>query len=169
MNTGQLIIGVLFIAWGISSFTKFDIFHYFFPALLIFIGIRILTNRKHSYSSKKLVNTSVVSGDDFNEVAVFSASNKVVATPSFASGKAASIFSGMELDLTKAKMKGKVADIELVAVFGGLKLVVPKDWRVVTEGAGVIGGFTNKTENGKNSNKLVVRGAAVFGGVEVVN
>lgn len=167
MSTGQIIIGIIFIAIGISSFTNFDIFHYLIPALFIFFGIRILLGRswgRGRYSASQLTQ------DDINEVAIFSGSAKRVQSSAFTGGKAASIFSGMDLDLTHAKIKGKRADLELNAVFGGLKVIVPKDWHVVTEGAGVLGGFTNHTSGGTESSpKLYVRGGAIFGGVEIVN
>lgn len=166
MSTAQLIFGLIFIAIGISSFTNIDIFHYLIPILFIYVGIRIMMGGKR-HESKGL--RSSLSQDEFNEVAVFSASNKEINVSDFTAGKAASIFSGMEVDLRQATMKGKTAEIELVAVFGGLKMRVPKDWAVVTEGAGVLGGFINHTESTKGANKLIVRGAAVFGGVEIVN
>jgi predicted membrane protein len=168
MSTGQLIIGLVFIVIGISSFTNFDLFHYLWPAILIFIGIRILMGKSRHRRGE--ISTSELSQDDINEVAIFSGSAKRVTSSAFTGGKAASIFSGKDLDLTHAKIKGKSAELELVAVFGGLKAIVPKDWRVVTEGAGVIGGFTNHTTGGsENSPKVIVRGAAIFGGVEIVN
>jgi predicted membrane protein len=167
MSTGQLIIGLIFIAIGISSFTSIDIFHYLLPAIFIYIGIRILMGRTWRHGR---INASTLNQDDINEVAIFSGSRKRVTSGAFTGGKAASIFSGMELDLTHAKIKGKRADLELVAVFGGLKAIVPKDWHVVTEGAGVLGGYTNHTTGGTESSpKLYVRGAAIFGGVEIVN
>lgn len=171
MSTGQLIIGLIFIAIGISSFTNFDIFHYLWPTIFIFIGIRILMGRRWRHHGRYTAHTvGELHQDDINEVAIFSGSARRVTSSAFTGGKAAAIFSGMEVDLTRAKMKGKSAEMELVGVFGGLKLIVPKDWRVVTEGAGVIGGFTNHTSGGTESSpKLIVRGAAIFGGVEIVN
>lgn len=166
MSTGQLIFGLIFIAIGFSAFTNVDIFHYLVPILFIYVGIRILTKRNRY---EKRTKQSLLSQDAFNEVAVFSASRNQVTATDFTEGKAASIFSGMELDLSKAKMKGKTADVELVAIFGGLKMRVPKNWLVVTDGTGILGGFTNHTEGGTSANKLVVRGAAIFGGVEIVN
>jgi predicted membrane protein len=167
MSTGQLIIGLIFIAIGISSFTNIDLFHYLVPAVFIYLGIRILMGKTWSHSR---MSASTLSQDEINEVAVFSGSRKRVTSGAFTGGKAASIFSGMDLDLTHVKIKGKSADIELVAVFGGLKAIVPKDWHVVTTGAGVLGGFTNHTTGGTESSpKLYVRGAAIFGGVEIVN
>ena len=167
MSTGQLIIGSILIAIGISSFTNFDIFHYLVPALFIFFGIRILLGRSRSHGR---MTSSMLAQDDINEVAIFSGSQKRVQSSAFTGGKAASIFSSMDLDLTHAKIKGKRADMELNAVFGALKVIVPKDWHVVTEGAGVIGGFVNHTTGGTESSpKLYVRGGAVFGGVEIVN
>ena len=86
----------------------------------------------------------------------------------FIGGKAVSIFSGTELDLSKVKMKGKTAELQLVAIYGGLKCIVPKDWRVESDGVGILGGFTNNTSGGE-SHKLIITGAAIFGGVEIVN
>lgn len=169
MNTGQLIFGTILIAIGISSFTNFDIFHYLIPLLLIYFGIRVLLGRSGGKSRGNRY-ASQLNQDDINEVAVFSGSEKRVESKAFTGGKAASIFSGMDLDLTHAKIKGKRADLELNAVFGALKVYVPKDWHIVTEGAGVLGGFTNRTTGGSESSpKLYVRGGAVFGGVEIVN
>ena len=168
MRTGRLIVGLIFIAIGISSFTNIDLFHYLIPALFILLGIRILMGR--SWRGQRWTGPSELNQDDINEVAVFSGSARNVTSASFTGGKAASIFSGMELDLTHAKMKGKSAELELVAVFGGLKVIVPKGWHVVTEGAGVLGGFTNHVTGGSDSSpKLITRGAAIFGGVEIVN
>jgi predicted membrane protein len=167
MSSGKLIVGLIFIAIGISSFTNFDLFHYLWPLLFIFIGIRILSGSRWRHGR---MSTSELAQDEINEVAIFSGTGRHVSSSSFFGGKAVSIFSGMDLDLTKTKMKGKSAELELVAVFGGLKAIVPKDWHVVTEGAGVIGGFVNHTTGGSESApKLTVRGAAIFGGVEIVN
>lgn len=167
MNIGRLIVGLVLISIGISSFTDFDIFRYLIPALFIFFGIRILVGK--SWGSGKS-RPSMLAQDDINEVAVFSASKKNVSTTGFTGGKAASIFSGMDLDMTRAKIKGKRADMELVAVLGAIKVIVPKDWQVETEGAGILGGFINHTGGGSvSSPKLYVKGAAILGAVEIVN
>lgn len=168
MNPGKLIIGSIFIAIGISAFTGIDIFRYLIPAFFIFVGIKILMGK--DMPRKGHIGTSELHQDDINEVAIFSASGKRVISEKFSGGKASSIFSGMELDLSRAKMNGKTAEMELVSIFGGMKVTVPKDWRVVIDGAGVVGGFSNNTSGGtENSPKLTLRGAAIFGGVEIVN
>jgi len=57
-------------------------------------------------------------------------------------------------------------------IFGsGITLKCPPDWTVVLHGTPIMGGFTDKTtppplNNGK---RLILRGHAIMGGVEVRN
>ena len=52
---------------------------------------------------------------------------------------------------------------------GGVKIKVPKNWQVVSEGAGIIGGFENHAAGTSGSTRLTVTGAAIFGGVEIIS
>jgi hypothetical protein len=165
--TGRIFFGFFFLAIGISAMTGIDIFRFVIPLFFIFIGIRILTGRGRFRSR---INTSELRDDSINEVAVFSGSEKRVISTDFSGGKAVCIFSSMEIDLTGVKTKSKNLELELVSVFGGLKLIVPQSWRVTTEGADIMGGFANRTAGGADTApKLHVKGAAVFGGVDIVN
>jgi predicted membrane protein len=168
MSTGQLIFGLLFIAIGISSFTNIDIFHYLVPACFILLGVRILAGKR--WERRGVRGESKLNQDEINEVSIFSGSRKYIDSAQFRGGKAAAIFSGMELDVTKVKAKGKIIELELVAVFGELKVIVPADWHVTTEGAGIIGAFDNHTESKTTAHcELHLKGAAIFGAVEIVN
>jgi hypothetical protein len=56
-----------------------------------------------------------------------------------------------------------------VAVFGGLKVRIPKNWKVKSEAVGIIGGFDNRTRNEKADIVVHVKGVAMMGGVEITN
>jgi len=53
---------------------------------------------------------------------------------------------------------------------GGMEVRVPEDWIVIIEGFPFMGGFDDKTRPEKNSTKrLIVKGTAVMGGIEIKN
>jgi hypothetical protein len=59
-------------------------------------------------------------------------------------------------------------------VFGGADLRIPETWSAVVQGTGVFGAFTDNSRQPDpsrtpNPKRLVVKGAAVFGHVEVRN
>ncbi|HPF00376.1 MAG TPA: hypothetical protein PKY63_06895, partial [Bacteroidales bacterium] len=62
--------------------------------------------------------------------------------------------------------------LEISAVFGGFKLIVPAHWNVKIETSNVFGGVVDKrivTGTVDMTRTLVVRGSAVFGGGEITS
>lgn len=112
----------------------------------------------------------VLRSNFLKRVLVFSGINAKLASDNFEGMELVCIFGGGELDLTEAATKKKDVDIELVAIFGGMKIRLPKGWNVKSEGTGIIGGFNDRTNpSGKSSTTVHLRGVAIFGGVEVIN
>jgi len=111
---------------------------------------------------------------DADATAVFSHVERRITAQDFESCKVESVFGGVELDLREAGIKGDEAHVEANAVFGGIEIRVPESWQVIPRGAGVFGGFTDETRPpdispGAPPKRLVVKGAAVFGGVIITN
>lgn len=165
----RIIFGVVIILIGISALTGFSLFQFAFALLLIFIGVKVLTSRSRKWNVKWDDIKSIDNEDVVNEVAIFSPINKVVKSDNFKGGKIVMVFAGGEIDLSHVKTSAKDVDMELVAIFGGGKLIVPKDWRVNSHGVAIFGGYNNKTEKGESGSTLNLKGAAVFGGIEIVN
>ncbi len=164
----RIIIGIFIILLGISALTGISLFNFFFALILIAIGIRILAGRKQG--SVHWDEKSISHENDLNEVAVFSPLNKEVVSENFAGGKIVLIFAGGEVDLRKAKAAGKTVDLEIVAIFGGAKIMIPKEWTVNTsKNVAVLGGVSNETEKGTSDIVLNLKGAAIFGGLEIGN
>jgi len=82
------------------------------------------------------------------------------------------IFGGATLDLRDAHID-EVASVDAFAMFGGVQVLVPKDWRVSVGGLPIFGGYEDKTTgNGSlpaDAPLLKVNATAIFGGVEVAN
>ncbi|MGB8022214.1 MAG: DUF1707 domain-containing protein [Candidatus Nanopelagicales bacterium] len=79
------------------------------------------------------------------------------------------MFGGVELDLRSAKFERAESEIIAVAVMGGVEITVPDGLAVQVDGIGIFGGFDQKAEGPGEPGAPVLRvkGAALFGGVEV--
>lgn len=115
-------------------------------------------------------------GNKLRESTVFGSVNRRVQTQQFDGGKVDAVFGSVQLDLTEAAISSPdhTAILELNAVFGGIEIAVPRNWKVVMKTAAVLGGCDDRTipprpEPGVETQTLVVTGAAVFGGVEIRN
>jgi len=168
-----------------------NIWQYIWPGILIAVGLSILV--KHLEGRDPSLNpgppppgpgnpfppgsgfTSRTSGANYlHAECVFSGTRQKLDTQDFLGGKVTTVFGGAEIDLRSANTKREEISIKAEAVFGGIELWVPAHWQTIVRGTGVFGGFEDKTfpaapgASGK-APRLVVTGAAVFGGVVVKN
>jgi predicted membrane protein len=166
MSQARIILGILIILLGISFFTDFPLFRIAIALFVIWIGIRILTGVDIG-EAKNQIETQE---ERINRVLIFSGINRKYTTKNFKGGEVVAVFGGGEIDLTEAKAEASNVPLEVVAVFGGLKVKVPQSWSVKTEGIGILGGFDDKTKlEGKKAADVIVKGVAIFGGVEITN
>lgn len=163
---GRYIIGFIFIVFGISAFTGYDLGKFIWPVILILIGLAILTGR---HGQRFTTDKRDIEQDTFNEVVVFSSAERKIVSSEFTSGKIVAVFGGADFDISEVKTKKKVVEIELVSVFGGLSLKIPDNWYVTSEAVGVMGGIDNRAQAQKKDVELHIKGSAVFGGIEIFN
>ena len=81
------------------------------------------------------------------------------------------VLGGISLDLREAVLGAGVTDINVLAVLGGVEIIVPPEMAVEVDGMAVLGGFEYQTDSplrtDPNLPTLRVRGLAVLGGVHV--
>nr|WP_294791388.1 LiaF domain-containing protein [uncultured Mucilaginibacter sp.] len=111
------------------------------------------------------------SGDEHLEaISIFGSVKKTIYSKNFQGGEVVNVFGGAEIDLTQADIIGRVY-IEVTQVFGGVKMIVPSHWTVVSDVAAVFAGFDDKrvrTAVPQDANKvLVIKGTSIFAGVDV--
>ena len=89
----------------------------------------------------------------------------------FRGGESSAIMGGCEIDLRQASIAGEEAVISTFAMWGGIKIKVPTAWNVIVQGVPFLGGFDDKSAKPSDpaAKRLVVRGTAIMGGVEVTN
>jgi hypothetical protein len=114
------------------------------------------------------------SGAEFNHIAIFSGFKRRTTSKNFTGGKILAVFGGFQIDLRQADIEGDSAAIEAISFMGGGEIRVPYAWSVAMEGIGFMGGYVDETDQtppppGAPRKQLIVKGAAIMGGIVVKN
>ena len=148
----------------------FRSYRLFWPAILIIIGIIVLTNARLFKKDSWMSDTSS-SNDIIDMVNIFGGGERRLLSNNFKGGKISCVFGGGEIDLTGARLAEGTNELEISCVFGGVSLVVPPDWNVIIDVTPILGGFSDQRKTSAAaidmSKTLVIKGAVVFGGGEV--
>jgi cell wall-active antibiotic response 4TMS protein YvqF len=110
------------------------------------------------------------SPDRVTGFAVLGGSTRKSSTQDFKGGDFTAVMGGCEVDLRDAHISEPPAVIDVFAFWGGVEIRVPDNWMVDGQVTAILGGFDNKT--GRTgapdpTQRLIVRGMAMMGGVEV--
>lgn len=134
---------------------------YFFPGLLVLIGIRVIMGRSRH-------DKTATGSETKNAFAAFSGVDKNI-TGDFTGTDLSVAFGGMKIDLRNANIQDN-ATISVFAAFGAIDIFVPKSVIVKTDVLPLFGGASNKTQPDTGATKtLKISGTALFGGVEAKN
>ncbi|WP_199118540.1 LiaF domain-containing protein [Pedobacter sp. ASV28] len=110
--------------------------------------------------------------DYIDSVNVFGGSQQTIFSKNLKGGEITAIFGGGDLNLTQADFQGEIV-IDVTAIFGGLKVIIPPTWQIKSEVTAIFGGVDDKRAIQpieQDQNKLVIlRGVVLFGGVEIKN
>lgn len=161
----NIFFGALLIILGLSIFLGAMLFKFIFAIILIVWGISLLTRKRRNWHQGR---QTISKEDTLNEVLLLSPFDRVVHADHFNGGKIVMILSGGELDLREAKTEEKEIDLEVSAILSGITIRVPKTWKVVAQGTAILGEYVSSAEKGAETT-LRIRGAAILGGVEIVN
>lgn len=146
---------------------------------VVIIGFGILVISKTVFGEKKNISFigdeksfyEVDSEDYIKAESFFGGVTKNVVSKNFKGASVSSVFGGTELNLMQTDFEKK-AVIDLNCVFGGASLIIPSDWKVVSDLTSVFGGIEDKRSvsslNMENDSKvLILKGKCIFGGVEI--
>lgn len=137
----------------------------FWPVLLILFGLSVIVGRFRSRAAA--VDRSFVSA-----LAIFGGSEQRVTAEAFTGGDLSAAFGGVELDLRDATVTDPPARVNVTAMFGGVEIVVPRDWNVQIDVLPVLGGVSDERPRSEAEHEdvdLVVTGFVAFGGVEITD
>jgi predicted membrane protein len=188
-GSGAAFAGIFMILFGAVSLLKglglvYISWKVLFPIGIIGVGLMMVirARRRGASAANDMANIdnpdhtamfNVSEGETSERVldltAVLGGFQRKVTTQDFRGGDLTSIMGGVDLDMRTASLNG-TAVLNVFALMGGISIKVPTDWTVELEGTPILGGFDEKTMQPKDASKrLVVRGTAIMGGVEIRN
>lgn len=137
----------------------------FWPAVLIIFGLSVVMGRFRS---------RVASVDDARVtlLALFGANERRATTEEFIGGTLTAVFGGVELDLRDISVSTPPARINATALFGEVKIIVPRDWNVHIDVLPVLGAAEDDRPRRVEEHDevdLVVTGFTAFGAVTITD
>src|SRR5262245_2468714 len=103
-------------------------------------------------------------------VAVLGGVNRGNNSKTFRGGDLTAVMGGCQIDLRNAAIEGD-AVIDVFAMWGGIEIKVPENWSVSGRVTPILGGYEDKSRPPRDATtqRLVVRGMVIMGGVEIKN
>ena len=168
---GSAVGGVLFAVVGtwllLDNLEIIDVSIFaFWPVLLILAGVIIVWQGVQGRPRR----LSGRADDTINAIAILSGVNRGSNSNSFRGGELTAFMGGCEIDLRQAGVNGE-AVIDVFAMWGGIEIQVPENWRVIGRVTPIMGGFEDSTRppQGASAHTLIIRGVVLMGGVDVRN
>lgn len=189
-NSKNSMVGIIFLLIGLWGYANY-LFPWFidfsfgdiWPAILIIIGLVIIFKRKsikpiEERKSNEFNFESIGTATDFStshdyldEAAIFTTAKRKILSQNFRGGNITTIFGGMTLDFATAALAPQENQMEITCIFGGTKIYVPRNWKVIVNVTSVFGGIDDKRYVDINSPSsegvLIIKGAVIFGGAEI--
>ncbi|MET1057785.1 MAG: hypothetical protein ABWY16_20900 [Pedobacter sp.] len=110
--------------------------------------------------------------DYVDSVNIFGGSKHQVFSKNFKGGDVVSVFGGCDLIFSQADFEGTVT-LDVIAIFGGVKIVIPPTWIVKTELTPIFGSVDDKRSlvpaAGGPEKIIRITGVAIMGGVDIRN
>jgi hypothetical protein len=169
-------IGIL--PWGMGAVWALFIMGVGFVLLVKNVeepGMRIFPTARGD-AGENPATTDYSDADSYvKEMVIFSGTERRFDSRLFRGGELLAIFGGVNLDLRRAVPDtSQNMVLDAVALFGGIEVRIPENWRVVMRGTAVFGGYENKTippgpSAGAVVPTLVITGSVIFAGVSLKN
>ena len=136
----------------------------FWPVLLVLVGGALVWQGLRARPAAG----GASGGSTITAMAVLAGVERGSNATAFRGGELTAFMGGCEIDLRQAAIHGE-AVIDVFAMWGGIAITVPDDWRVIGRVTPLMGGFEDKTRppRGATAHTLVIRGFVLMGGVEV--
>jgi predicted membrane protein len=144
-----------------------NVWSYFWPLLIIAAGLWIIFKPGFKHHKGEVPS---IKEKDLDSFTIFSGIKRRIDSKEFRGGKATALFGGLDLDFNQAELADNKATVELTAVFGGIDIRVPEEWKVVVDSSSIFGGVEDKRKGvpkEEPETTLFIRATAIFGGIDI--
>ncbi|WP_316825323.1 LiaF transmembrane domain-containing protein [Pedobacter miscanthi] len=126
---------------------------------------------KAKFDFEGAANDKTANNNDIIDVtAIFGGSTQTVYSKNFQGGDIMAIFGGADIVMTQADFPETVS-LDVTAVFGGIKLIVPQNWAIKSNVTALFGSVEDKRSHlmpvSEMKKTLILDGTALFGGIEI--
>ena len=169
-NLFLIIIGGILLLWTTGNLYWYEIWQ-FWPLILIIIGARIIYIKLRRDKEGQL-SAGTITDDRIDHVVIFGGKEKRVTSQNFQGGNIIAVFGGVDLFLDNARLSDSENILDVLVMFGGAEIYVPRNWKIITKGFPVFGGFEDKRtqtsyKEGSTQQELIIKGLVLFGGLEI--
>ncbi len=170
-------IGAFFLAE--RAFPNFFPREFFWPVFMVVAGLVLVlgprrfgkgwNNTMGASETEEQTASNTSGADKLDESTVFGTVRKFVISKNFRGGEVSTVFGSAEINLLQADFDTP-PKLELNAVFGSIRLIVPSHWQLKMENNAVLGGVEDKRpQHSIYSDKIMYLEAnAVFGGIQIM-
>jgi predicted membrane protein len=161
-----ILVGVWLILYNVDlvPYAFWDLW----PLVLILVGVWVIWQTMERSSRRE---SDVDPASTVSALAIWSGADRKSSSTDFRGGELTAIMGGCELDLSQARIVEGEAVLDLFAFWGGIEIRVPRDWKVVSEVTAFMGAYEQSADPAPAdaTQRLVLRGLAVMGAIEVKN
>ena len=105
---------------------------------------------------------------DFEQELIFSGEKKIL-SQNFTNGKLTVVCGGADFDLRQVTPKTKDVKLEISCILGGVRLILPEDWEVVTNVKSYLAGVDSVHKvPSKAKVTLHITGEVILGGIAII-
>ncbi|HEU5251349.1 MAG TPA: DUF5668 domain-containing protein [Thermoanaerobaculia bacterium] len=184
-HSGQRVFGVVVVGLGVFfqaqelGWTSLR-FHDLWPVILVIVGGSLVWRafeRGRGFEGALAVRATPREGERTtdprqSDFAFMGGVHRVVESPDYRGGDATAVMGAVELDLRGATIAGPPAVLDVFALWGGIEVTVPPEWKVEIQVTPILGGVEKKARTAVRDAEgpeqvLVVRGTALMGGIEI--
>lgn len=161
-----ILFGAFFLLMDMRIFDR-PLWHYFWPLLIIGLGVWVLVKPARAGDKKKIPE---LTADELRVSQVFSSTARRVESPNFKGGSVEVVFGSAKIDLSAAGLEGGQAALSLSAVLGDIELRVRPEWQVVIEGTPILGSIEQKRAQPADADKkgtLRINASVVLGSIHI--
>ncbi len=173
-----IVIGGIWLSARLFGYNFGNLIEDYWPIILVLLGIFIIVKSSKNNSGKeqesKFEEEIETSRDEIDVAAILSARKVKVDSKNFRGGKITCFMGGVDLDLIYAELKDGVQTLDLIAIFGGFDIYLPKEWNVNIKVTSIFGGFSDKRRKDSQiipspDKVLEIKGLVLFGGGDLKN
>jgi predicted membrane protein len=174
---GWILVGIWSFAHT-SGWIFFDIWDVFWPLFLLGVGgylVRRALTEDRDPPANAEPGTTRPSDRTIRGVGVLSGSELKPTTQAMERAELFALMGGVKLDLYDAQLVNDAATINVAACMGGIEILVPSDWTVISNVLPLMGAFIDKrrpaagTTTAATKKTLTISGFVLMGGVEIKN